>query len=109
MPRDALGGGGGLSRPLLSDPGWGGGLSWASAKAQPPTHPPTHPTLVAQNADPPPVFCPLSNSLGLRPKSVCTKNGDQIFQGKVFALRAHCVCTACALRGHCVRTACTLQ
>ena len=29
--------------------------------------------------------------------------------GKVFALRAHCVCTACALRGHCVRTACTLQ
>ena len=35
-------------RLLLSDPG-GGGLSWASARAQPPTHPsihpPTHPTL----------------------------------------------------------------
>ena len=29
------------SRPLLSDPG--GGLSWAPARAQPPTHPPTHP------------------------------------------------------------------
>ena len=34
---------------------------------------------------------------------------QMIAPGKVFALRAHCVCTACALRGHCVRTACTLQ
>ena len=25
--------------------------------------------------------------------------------GKVFALRAHCVCTACALRAHCVHIA----
>ena len=27
------------------------------------------------------------------------------FLGKVFALRAHCVCTACALRAHCVHIA----
>ena len=28
-----------------------------------------------------------------------------LFIGKVFALRAHCVCTACALRAHCVHIA----
>ena len=28
---------------LVTPPGGGGGLSWASARAQPPTHPPTQP------------------------------------------------------------------
>ena len=27
-----------------------------------------------------------------------------VIRGKVFALRAHCVCTACALRAHCSET-----
>ena len=32
-----------VDRLLLSDPGGGGGLVWASARSQPPTHPPIHP------------------------------------------------------------------
>ena len=38
-----------VARPLLGDPR-GGGLGWAAARAQPPTHPPIHPT----NHTPPP-------------------------------------------------------